>query len=154
MALAAAADVQARLSDQAYRRLFAKNGGSTVDTVFLALCLAEAESELLTILAAAFPSGFESSGGTVDVVIVGWCVDLACERAAIRHLAATEGSGYFLGGERARKAARDMARDRDRRPVTAGTGPAAHIVAGGVVAADDVSGDWARAANGSDRSGF
>lgn len=58
MALASASDVQARLSDQAYRRLFAKNGGATVDGTFLALCLAEAESA----------AGTTRSAGAVDAV--------------------------------------------------------------------------------------
>lgn len=153
MALASAADLQARLSTQAYARLFAKNGGATADTAFRDMCLAEAQSEALTICAAAFPDGLEVSGGTVDIVIVGWVCDIACEKAAGRQPAATEMGGYFLAGQRARQGLRDMSKDRERRPVTAGTGPAVTTTMGGVVDGQD-DGTWGAIASGNSWSGF
>ena len=115
MSIAVRADLQARLSPQAFTRLYARNGGSTVDTVFADLCLAEAESEFRMICAAAFPDGFTSP---VDVAIVGAVCDIANAKAAARHLSATEQSGYALAGKAARDFARRLSDDNRARPTT------------------------------------
>ena len=54
------ADVDARISTQARTRLFAKNGGGTVDTTYQSLCVAEANSRIRTWTRAAFPSPMRS----------------------------------------------------------------------------------------------
>ena len=64
--IATSADLIARLATQAYTRLFAKSGGSTVDTTFRDLCLAEANSLFRTMTRAAFPSGVYTTTDTVD----------------------------------------------------------------------------------------
>lgn len=124
MSVLSASDIQARLSTKAYQRLFAINGGTTIDAVFLALIVSEANSVGNTLTAAAFPDGFEGSGGTVDVAIVGAYCDLALEIAASRHLTANEASGYALAGKRAREYLKGLSRDRDARPVTSAAGRA------------------------------
>ena len=75
-AIVTSADVTARLSTQAYARLFAKNGGATADTTFRDLCIAEANSEIRVLTRAAFPDGVYSTTDTLDVMIVGKAVDL------------------------------------------------------------------------------
>ena len=56
MTVPAASDVQARLSTKAYQRLFAINGGTTIDATFLALVVSEANSVGDTLTRAAFPT--------------------------------------------------------------------------------------------------
>ena len=119
-----ASDIQARLSSMAYTRLYAKSGGATVDSTFVTTIIAEADSAVRMVTKAAFPDGFDATGGTVDPAIIGACVDIANEIAASRHPAATEMSGYFLAGKRARDFLKSLNRDMDARPVTAATGRA------------------------------
>lgn len=115
MPIAVRADLQARLKEQAYTRLFTRTPADGVDTTFADLCLAEAESEFLMITEAAFPSGFTAP---VDVAIVGAICDLACLKAASRHLSASEMSGYDLAGRRALAFAQRLAADAKNRPTT------------------------------------
>lgn len=115
MSIVTRTDLQARLSDQSFKRLYARSGGGVVDTAFADLCLAEAESEFLMIVAAQFPSGFTAP---VDVAIVGAICDLANLKAAGRHLSASEASGYDLAGRRALAFAQRLAADNKNRPTT------------------------------------
>lgn len=115
MPIAVRADIQARLSEQTFKRLFARNGGGVVDTAFADLCLAEAESEFLMATEAAFPDGFTAP---VDVAIVGAICDIACAKAAGRHLSASEASGFDLAGRRALAFAGRLAGDNKNRPTT------------------------------------
>lgn len=122
--LFSASDIQARLSTQAYTRLYAKSGGATVDATFVSTIVAEADSAVRMITKASFPDGFDAAGGSVDPAIIGACVDIANEIAASRHPAATENSGYFLAGRRARDFLKSLNRDMDARPVTSASGRA------------------------------
>lgn len=115
MPIAVRADLQARLKEQSYTRLFTRNPADGLDTTFADLCLAEAESEFLMITEAAFPSGFTAP---VDVAIVGAICDLACLKAASRHLSASDMSGYDLAGRRALAFAQRLASDAKNRPTT------------------------------------
>jgi len=122
VALVSASDVQARLSAQAYARLFAKNGGATVDSTYLSLCVSEAESQIRVWTGAAFPTGFDVAGGTVDVAIVGAAVDVVCYLAAKRHPSAGEAEAYRLGFLDAREFFKALNRDADARVATSGAG--------------------------------
>lgn len=150
MAHVTSADLTARLSATSYTRLFAKNGGNTVDTTFRDLCLVEAESEILTIVRSAYEDGFDEAGGTVDECIKGWICDVACWKAASRHMSATDADGWSLAGRRAFVNAKAMADDNHRRPVTAAVATHAPTGLAGVVTPDedDASQTWANVADG------
>ena len=122
-AIVTVADVDARLSTQARVRLFAKSGGSTVDLTFQALMVAEANSEIRTLTRAAFPAGIYSTTDTVDPQVVGEGVNLVIARAASRHLATDETSGYARLGVNAREFFRSLNRDRDARAPGSSQGP-------------------------------
>lgn len=127
MPIAVRADIEARLSPQAFKRLYARGGGPTVDTTFADLCLSEAESEFLMITEAAFPGGFTAP---VDVAVVGAIVDIANMKAAGRHMTASESSGYDLAGRRALAFAARLAADNKNRPTSGQlTAPTATFVA-------------------------
>lgn len=109
------ADVTARLSTQAYNRLFAKSGGNTPDTVFRDICIAEANSEIRVLTRAAFPDGVYQTGDTLDPLVVGQGVNLTIAIASSRHLATDETSGYARIGTLAREFFKSLNRDRDAR---------------------------------------
>lgn len=116
-AIITSADVTARLSTQAYARLFAKNGGATADTTFRDLCVAEANSRIRTLTRAAFPDGIYSSTDTVDPEVAGRGVDIVCMIAASRHTSASEENGSYLShGRAAERFFEKMSRDADARP--------------------------------------
>jgi hypothetical protein len=117
------ADVQAALSAQAYARLYAKNGGSTVDAAFLAARVAEANSVIRTITRAAFPEGLYQVGDTVDPMVVGAGVDICNGLAAGRHTASNEMGGYYLAAKAARDLLKLMNRDHDARPPGSSSAP-------------------------------
>ena len=108
-------DVTARLSTQAYARLFAKNGGATADTTFRDLCIAEANSEIRSLTRAAFPDGLYATTDTLDVVVVGKAVDLVCAIAASRHVSYDEEGAYAQLGKAARAFFKALNRDNDAR---------------------------------------
>lgn len=113
--IATAADLTGRLSTQVYTRLFAKNGGGTVDTVFRDLCLAEANSLFRTMTRVAFPQGVYSTTDTLDPAMVGCVVDLACEIAARRHGLWDEQGSFAEQGRKAREFVKALNRDADAR---------------------------------------
>ena len=113
--IATSADLTARLSTQVYTRLFAKNGGSTVDTVFRDLCVAEANSLFRTMTRVAFAQGVYSTTDTIDPAIVGCVVDLACEIAARRHGLWDEQGSFAEQGRKARELIKQLNRDADAR---------------------------------------
>ena len=113
--IATSADLTARLSTQVYTRLFAKNGGSTVDTVFRDLCVAEANSLFRTMTRVAFAQGVYSTTDTLDPAIVGCVVDLACEIAARRHGLWDEQGSFAEQGRKARELIKQLNRDADAR---------------------------------------
>jgi len=156
VALVSASDVQARLSSQAYARLFAKSGGATVDSTFLALCVAEAESQVRIWSQGHFPAGFDAAGGTVDTAIVGACVDVACYLAARRHPSAQEGEAYRRGFDDAREFFRALNRDRDARPVTSAAGRAQPrgTTNNTTDEAGDYTNPWSRVADRRDSSDY
>lgn len=118
------ADVIARLSTQAYARLFAKNGGATADTTFRDLCIAEANSVIRTMTRAAFPDGIYTTTDTLDPGVVGKAVDLVCAIAASRHASYSEDGNYAVLGREARAFFKAMNRDADVRPPGSTTTPA------------------------------
>lgn len=121
-AIAVTADVTGRLSAAAYTRLFAKNGGATVDATFLALCLAEANSLFRATTRAAFPGGVYSTTDTLDPALVGCVVDLCCEIAASRHASWDAEGAYAVQGKRAREFMKMLNRDIDLRAPGSGAG--------------------------------
>lgn len=122
-AIVTVADVDARLSSQARVRLFAKSGGSTVDLVFQALCVAEANSEIRTITRSSFPDGLYIEGDVLDPFVVGQGCNLAISIAASRHLATDETSGYARLGNAAREFFRALNRNRDAQAAGSSTSP-------------------------------
>ena len=114
--VATAADLTARLSTQAYQRLYARNGGATVDTAFRDLCLAEANSTFRTMTRAAFPAGVYQDTDTPDPMVVGLVVDLCNDIAASRHTSYSPENGYAMKGRDARALIKAMNRDADVRP--------------------------------------
>lgn len=114
-AIVTSADVIARLSTQAYNRLFAKSGGNTADTTFRDLIIAEANSEIRVLTRAAFPTGLYQTTDTLDPMVVGEGVNLVIAKAASRHLATDETSGYARLGVNAREFFKSLNRDRDAR---------------------------------------
>ena len=113
--IATSADLVARLSTQVYTRLFAKNGGSTVDTVFRDLCVAEANSLFRTMTRVAFAQGVYATTDTLDPALVGCVVDLACEIAARRHGLWDEQGSFAEQGRKARELIKQLNRDADAR---------------------------------------
>lgn len=114
-AIVTSADVTGRLSTQAHARLFAKNGGATVDTTFRDLIIAEANSEIRAMTRAAFPDGLYATTDTLDAVVVGKGVDLVCAIAASRHASYDEEGAYAQLGKNARAFFRALSRDTDAR---------------------------------------
>lgn len=116
-AIIATADITARLSTQAYTRLFAKNGGSTVDTAFRDLVIAETNSRIRSLTRAAFPDGLYETTDTIDPEVIGRGVDIACMIAASRHTSSADDAGaYMAHGRAAEKFFRELSRDSDARP--------------------------------------
>jgi hypothetical protein len=124
-AIATAADVTARLSTQAYNRLYAKNGGGApADSVFLTLCLAEANSLFRSLTRAAFPDGVYTTTDTLDPALVGCVVDLCNDIAASRHSSYDAENGYAIKGAQARAFIKQLNRDADvRAPGSAAVRP-------------------------------
>lgn len=114
-AIVTTADVTARLSTQAYGRLFAKNGGATADADFRDLCIAEANSIIRVLTRAAFPDGIYSTTDTLDPGVVGKGVDIVCAIAASRHASYTEDGNYAILGREARAFFKALNRDADAR---------------------------------------
>lgn len=114
-AIVTSADVTARLSTQAYARLFAKNGGATADTTFRDLCISEANSEIRVLTRAAFPDGVYATTDTLDVMIVGKGVDLVCAIAASRHVSFDDEGAFATLGRNARSFFKNLNRDADAR---------------------------------------
>lgn len=155
-AIIVTADVTGRLSTQAYTRLFAKNGGSTVDATFLALCIAEANSRIRTMTRSAFPAGLYSTTDTLDPEVVGRGVDLVCMIAASRHLSNDETSGYHTNGKAAEAFFKALNRDADARAPGSTQGPplpqaAVHNLTN---ASNVETNPYTRAADHQDSTGF
>jgi hypothetical protein len=157
MILITASDVQSRLSVQAYTRLFARSGGSAVDTGFRDLCISEANSRASMICIAAFPSGFDAAGGSVDEGIKGLVVDICCGIAASRHASSDPTMGAYAKNKgAAEEMLRALNRDRDARPVTSASGRARPRAANVnlVDASGNPSNPLVRVADGTDPSDF
>lgn len=106
-------DVDALISSQARTRLFAKNGGSTVDLVFQSRIVAQANSRIRVLTHRAFPDGLYQTGDTLDPDVVGRGVDLVLGLAASRHLATEETSNYIRLKAQAEEFFKSLNRDRD-----------------------------------------
>lgn len=155
-ALTTLSDYTARLSTQAYNRLFAKDGGSTPDATYAALIVAEANSLFRTMTRAAFPDGVYTTGDTVDPAIVGCIVDLGCSIAASRHTSYDPEGGYAVGGARARAFIKELNRDADARPPGSSTAPAQPraVIALTEGADGSPNNPYGRIFNGTDGGGF
>lgn len=154
--IATSADLTGRLSTQVYTRLFAKNGGNTVDTTFRDLCLAEANSLFRTMTRVAFAQGVYSLTDTIDPAVIGCVVDLACEIAARRHGLWDEQGSFAEQGRRAREFIKQLNRDADARaPGSSQTPPLPRAQTLNVQ--NDVGRDtnvWNRIADYKDTGGF
>lgn len=155
-AIVTTADVTARLSTQAYGRLFAKNGGATADTDFRDLCIAEANSRIRILTRAAFPDGIYSTTDTLDPGVVGRGVDLVCAIAASRHASYAEDNGYAILGRAAEAFFKAMNRDADARaPGSSAVSPLPRASVTNLQTSGGVyTNSYTRAADGSDGSGF
>lgn len=155
-AIITSTDITGRLSTQAYTRLFAKNGGSTVDTTFRDLCISEANSAARVMLRAAFPSGLYSTTDTIDEGVKGAVVDMACWLAASRHLSAEQQGGFWQAYERAVDLLKRISRDADARPPGSSATPSRPRAS--VTNTEDSAGvatnPYGRAADGRDGSAF
>ncbi len=109
-------DVTDRLASSAYQRLYAKNGGSTVDTSFRNVCVAEANSTFRVLTRAAFPDGVYQTTDTRDPAVVGWIVDLCNGIAYSRGASYDPDGGYAVKAREARANIKLMSRDADARP--------------------------------------
>lgn len=157
MVIITAADVLARLSPQAYTRLFAKAGGATVDTAFRDLCITETNSRVSMMCVAAFPAGFDAAGGTVDEGIKGLAVDVCCGIAASRHTSSDPAFGAYAKNRAAAEAFLvRLNTDANARPVTSATGRTAMQASNTNL--NDATGQptnpLIRAADGTDSSDF
>ena len=150
------ADVTGRLSTQAYTRLFAKNGGSTVDTTFRDLCIAEANSRIRILTGAAFPGGLYTTDDTLDPGVVGAGVDLVCAIAASRHTSAGDDGAYATNGRAAVAMFKSLNRDADARAPGSSTSPPQPRaeVANLTNDAGVYTNPFTRAASGQDQGGF
>ena len=156
-AIAVIADVTARLSTQAYNRLYAKNGGGApADTTFLTLCLAEANSYFRAMTRAAFPDGVYTTTDTLDPAIVGCVVDLCNDVAASRHSSYDAENGYAIKGAQARAFIKQLNRDADvRAPGSAAVRPVPRAVNNNRTdAAGAYANPYGRAADRRDASDF
>lgn len=155
-AIITTADVTARLSTQAYARLFAKNGGATADTTFRDLCIAEANSEIRVLTRAAFPDGIYATTDTLDPAVVGKGVDLVCAIAASRHASYAEDGNYAILGRAARAFFKAMNRDADARaPGSSAERPVPRAANTNVTdSAGVATNPYTRAADRRDGSGF
>lgn len=150
------ADVIARLSTQAYTRLFAKNGGSTVDTAFRDLCIAEANSEIRSLTGAAFPDGLYLTTDVIDPIVIRHGFNLVCAHAASAHMSSDESTAYAANGRLARQYFKDVNRALDAQP--AGSSNTPRKPRAQVTNMTDTAGDptdpYNRAASGVDTTGF
>lgn len=155
-ALTIISDYSARLSTQAYNRLFARDGGSVPDPIYAALIVAEANSLFRTMTRAAFPSGVYTTGDAIDPAIVGCVVDLGCSIAASRHVSYDPEGGYAVAGARARAFIRELNRDADARPPGSSTAPAhpRAVIARTEGADGSPNNPYGRILNGVDGGGF
>lgn len=155
-AILVTADVTGRLSTQAYARLFAKNGGATVDTTFRDLCIAQANSKFRILTRAAFPDGFYQTTDTPDPGVVGLIFDLCCGLASYAHPAANDLAGYGANAARAEAMILRINRDADARPPgsAAGRSRPRSSVTNLTDSAGAYTNPLSRAADGKDGSGF
>jgi len=149
-------DLTDRLSTQAYVRLYAKNGGSTVDSAFVATCLAEANSAFRVLTKAAFPEGVYQTTDTRDPGVVGWIVDLCNGIAARRHTTYDPEGGYAVAAREARTHIKLLSRDSDARaPGSSAVSPVPRATNRNITGADGAyTNPYSRAADGRDGSGF
>lgn len=156
MTILTRADVTGRMSTAAYTRLYARNGGATADLTFLDQCIADAESEVRMLTAAAFPGGIDADGATVDAAITRAAVKIANGLAAEGSVNANEQSSYFEAANIARSFLKRLSRDDDARSVTVPQGrPVPRAVMGGDTGDDGTpTNSYSRARNGQDITGF
>jgi len=156
-AIATISDVSARLSTQAYNRLYAKDGGGApASTAFLSLCLAEGNSLFRAMTRAAFPDGVYTTTDTIDPALVGCVVDLCNDIAASRHPSYDADNGYAIKGREARAFIKQLNRDADARaPGSAAVRPKPRASNGNLTdAAGAYTNPYGRAADRRDGSDF
>ena len=149
-------DVTDRLATSAYQRLYAKNGGSTVDTSFRDVCVAEANSTFRVLTRAAFPDGVYSTTDTRDPAVVGWIVDLCNGIAYSRGASYDPDGGYAVKAREARANVKLMNRDADARaPGSSAVRPVPRAVNNNINdAAGTPTNSYTRAADRRDGSDF
>lgn len=155
-AVITSADVTDRLATTAYQRLYAKNGGSTVDTAFVAICVAEANSAFRVLTRAAFPEGVYSTTDTTDPGVVGWIVDLCNGIAYSRGASYDPDGGYAVKAREARANIKLLNRDADARAPGSSAGPPEPraVIALTEGADGEPNNPYGRIFNGTDAGGF
>ena len=151
-----ATDITDRLATAAYNRLYARNGGSTPDSGYVATIVAESNSTFRVLTRAAFPDGVYQTTDTRDPAVVGWIVDLANGIAAARGISYDPESGYASKAREARANIKLMNRDADARaPGSSAERPLPRASNGNLVdAAGQRTNPYARAADRRDGSDF
>lgn len=150
------ADVDARLSTQARARLFAKNGGGTVDTAYQSLMVTAANSRIQTWTRTAFPDGLYTTEDTIDTEAVEHAVNVVIALACSRHLATDETSGYAKLGKEAEAFFKSLNRDKDERLAGSSQGaPLPRATVTGLVGENNLpTNPYVRMASGQSQGGF
>lgn len=149
-------DVSARLSSDAYLRLFDRNGTGAVDASFLQECIDDACSQWVMWTGAALPGDWTANGANVEPAVKRHLAWMTCYAAAQGFPGAGGGNPYRQHWLDAKAFAADLSRDRDARLVTSAPGrpvPQAHL--GNATNASGIpTNPFSRAANGEDGSGY
>lgn len=158
-----ATDISERMTPQAYVRWFARETSGTVDTDFVAQCIADACSQWNVWVADALAGDWTANGGVVDGIVKRRLVDLAVYFAAEQNprVAAdgTSGNPFQHQYDAAEKLAKALRQGHAARLVTAAVttprpqGGIASVGPGGN-SDDSAQSDFVREANGSLYTGF
>lgn len=159
-----ASDISARLTPQAYTRWFARSTNGTVDTDFVALCIADACTDFNQMMADALPGDWTADGGVVASINKRVLVNLALYYAAAASPRVDDDTGKSVNpfaGQRAeaREHAKELRQGHARRNVTEAVttprpqGGIASVGPGGN-SDDSAQSDFVREANGSLYTGF
>lgn len=116
------ADITARLSTDAYLRLFDRNGTGAADATFLQECIDDACSQWCMWTGAALPGDWTAGGASVEPAVKRHLAWMACYAAAQGFPGAGGGNPYRQHWLDAKAFAADLSRDKDARLVTSAPG--------------------------------
>jgi len=122
-----------RLPARTRVELLARDGGTTIDTVFRDRMIAAANSAIAVWTRGAYPNGLVATGRTPDDIFVEWALDIFCFLAAGKHTNAAFAKTYAAQYDLAKTSFRSLTRGQDPAPVTSGTSAEPTAVAVGFV---------------------